>query len=146
MLLLSSFTLPVGRKLSEVIYCFVKLQGEKNISWFGNMQGHGKEYCFYILFLVALIFACVYYFQIAKKVQNATKQNYRGIYIMGYITLVVLSCVCMAIVVTPSAVMTMPMLEISLWNIAWYSLFFEIFSIIGMRMTNQGVHLGNCWK
>lgn len=146
MLLLSSFTLSGGRKLSEIFYHFVNLKGGNNTAWFGTMQGHGKEYCFYILLLVALIFAYVYYFQLAKKVQNATKQNYRGIFIMGYITLVVLSCVCMAIVVTPSAVMTVPMLEITVWNILWYSLFFEGFSLVFMGMTRQGVHLGNCWK
>lgn len=146
MLLLSSFTLSGGKKLSEIFYYFIKLKGENNIAWFGNMQGHGKEYCFYILLLVALVFAYVYYFQLAKKVQNATKQNYRGIFIMGYITLTVLSCVCMAIVVTPSAVLTTPMLEISLWNILWYSLFFEGFSLAFMSMTKQGIHLCNCWK
>lgn len=147
MLLLNSFTLPFGRKLSEVVYFFVKLKGEDNINWFGNMQGHGKEYCFYFLFLLSIAFVLIYYFGVACKVQNATKQNYRGIFIMGYITLVVLSCVGMAAFVSPSAVTTLPMLEICLWNLLWYSLLYEAWSLLVKGWSNaQNIHLKNCWK
>ena len=146
MLLLSSFSLSWGKKLSEVTYYIVKLKGEDNIGWFGSMQGHGKEYCFYILLLVALSFALAFYFGVASKVQNATKQNYRGMYIMGYIALVILSCIGMAVFVTPSAVKTLPMLEICLCNIFWYSVLFEVFSLLFKDLSKaQGVHLLNCW-
>lgn len=146
MILLSTFTLSWGKKLSEVVYNFVKLKGEDNIGWFGNMQGHGKEYCFYFLLLISLAFTLVFYFGVASKVQNATKQNYRGIYLMGYITLVVLSCIGIAAFVTPEAVMTMPMLEICLWNILWYSVLFEVFSLLVKDFSKaQNIHLLNCW-
>jgi len=147
MLLLNSFSLSFGKKLSEVTYYFVKLKGDDNILWFGNMQGHGKEYCFYFMLLLSIVFALVFYFGIASNVQNATKQNYRGIYFMGYITLVVLSCIGIAAFVTPSAVMSMPMLEICLWDILWYSIVFEVTSLLFKDLSNaQGLHLLNCWK
>lgn len=147
MTLLNSFTLSFGKKMSEFVYYFVKLKGDDNIAWFGNMQGHGKEYCFYFLLLISLAFVLVFYFGVASKVQNGTKQNYRGIYIMGYITLVVFSCIGIAAFVTPSAVMTLPMLEICLWNILWYSILYEVFSLLFKDLSKaQGLHLLNCWK
>lgn len=147
MLLLSTFTLPFGKKLSGVVYYFIKLKGNDNINWFGNMQGHGMEYCLYFLLLVSFAFVLLYYKVIAKKVQNATKQNYRGIFIMGYFTLVGLSCVGMAVFVTPSAVATFPMLEICLWDILWYGLLYEGLSQLFKGWSNaQNIHLTNCWK
>lgn len=147
MFLLNSFTLPFGKKLSEVVYYFIKLKGEDNINWFGNVSGHGKEYCFYMLLLVSVAFVAVFYFGVASKVQNATKQNYRGIYIMGYITLIVLSCVGIAAFVSPSAVTTIPMLEICLWDILWYSILYEGWSLLFKGMSKaQNIHLLNCWK
>ncbi len=146
MFVLSAFTLPLGKKLSEVVYFFIKLRGEDNINWFG-MLGHGKEYCFYFLLLLSLAFVLVYYFIVASKVQNATKQNYRGIFIMGYITLVVLSCVGMAAFVSPSAVATLPMLQICLWDLFWYSLLYESWSLLVKGWSNaQNIHLTNSWK
>lgn len=147
MLPLSAFTLPFGKKLSDVVYFFVKPIGADNINWFGNTLCHGKEYCFYFLFLLSIAFVLVYYFGVASKVQNATKQNYRGIFIMGYITLVVLSCVGMAAFVSPSAVATLPMLEICLWDILWYGLLYEAWSLLFKGRSNaQNIHLTNCWK
>ncbi len=147
MLLLSAFTLPFGKKLSEVVYFFIKLKGEDNINWFGSMSGHGKEYCFYFLLLLSLVFVLVYYFIVASKVQNATKQNYRGIFIMGYITLAVLSCVGIAAFVSPSAVATLPMLQICLWDLLWYTLLYESWSLLFKGWSNaQNIHLTNCWK
>lgn len=146
MLPLSAFTLPFGKKLSFVVYFFVKLKGSDNINWFGDKL-HGKEYSFYFLLLLSIAFVLVYYFGVASKVQNATKQNYRGIFIMGYITLVVLSCVGMASFVSPSAVATLPMLEICLWDILWYSVLYEVFSLLVKGWSNaQNIHLWNCWK
>ena len=146
MVLLSSFTLPFGVKLSRFAYFFVKLKDANTTNWFGA-QEHGKEYCLYCLLLVSLIFAFVFYRGVAKNVQNATMQNYRGIYFMGYITLVVLSCIAIAAMVTPAAVFTLPMLEICLWDIFWYSLLFEVCSLCLKHYSNaQGIHLLNCWK
>ena len=147
MLLLKSFTFNFGRKFSEVVYHFVRLKGQDNLDWFGTMSGHGKEYCFYILLLVSIIFVLMFYFGVARKVQNATKQNYRGIFVMGYITLVILNCVCIATFVSPSAVVTFPMLQICVWDILWYSIFYEVCSLLVKVYSNaQNLHLLNCWK
>ena len=100
-----------------------------------------------IALLLLSISALIYYFIVASKVQNATKQNYRGIFIMGYITLAVLSCVGIAAFVSPSAVATLPMLQICLWDLLWYTLLYESWSLLFKGWSNaQNIHLTNCWK
>lgn len=102
---------------------------------FGH-EGHGLEYCFLFLFGVSLVFTLIFYFGMATNVNNATPKNYLLTMLMGYIVLVATNYFGFATIFGNECISSMNLLKVSLIDILYYAILFELFSLAFKNMSN----------
>ena len=109
--------------------------------------GHGQEYCLWFLIIVSFLTAAIFYFGIAKNIQNATKKNYLSTYVMGYICLVAINYVGMQLIVDANVLTSFNMVKVCLVDILYYTILFEVASLIFKQFSDAGnIHLFNISK
>lgn len=140
-------------KLSNGLYQWLLDGREENykviFSNDGPGAGHGMEYCFFFMFGVSLITALIYYFGIASDINNATKKNYLSSWIMGFICLVAINYAGMEVILdgNASVLPSFNMVKICLIDIIYYSVLFEVFSLLFKDHSNaSNIHLLTAFK
>lgn len=123
-------------RLSSILYNWQMDASETNfVEVFGN-EGHGLEYCLFFLLGVPLLFTLLFYFGIAKNVNNATPKNYLLITLMGYIVLIAINYFGFAILFGNEVLSSTNLLKVSILDAAYYIVLFELFSLAWKKMSN----------
>ena len=102
---------------------------------FGH-EGHGMEYCLYILIGISLLFPLIFYFFIAKDVNNATPKNYLLMMLMGYIVLAAVNYLVIATIFGNELLSSTNLFWITILDIVYYILLFELWSWVFKGMSN----------
>ena len=102
---------------------------------FGH-EGHGMEYCLYILIGISLLFPLIFYFFIAKDVNNATPKNYLLMMLMGYIVLAAVNYLVIATIFGNELLSSTNLFWITILDIVYYMLLFELWSWVFKGMSN----------
>ena len=117
--------------LSEFIYSFVLNTRANDYHYFqnGHGYGYGMEYLFIALLVIPLVFCLYFYFVHASKLQNGTKNNYMVIFILGFLTLVVVDFVLMSTCAGyRNAFSSGNMWKVNLLDIIYYPVVYQLFS------------------
>lgn len=117
--------------LSEFIYSFVLNTRANDYHYFqnGHGYGYGMEYLFIALLVIPLVFCLYFYFVQASKLQNGTKNNYMVIFILGFLTLVVVDFVLMSTCAGyRNAFSSGNMWKVNLLDIIYYPVVYQLFS------------------
>lgn len=108
---------------------------ESYIEVFSPQGGHGMEYCLFFLLGISLVFTLVYYFGVASNIRQATPKNYLLTMVMGYIVLVAVNYLGIATLFSNDALTTFNLVKISLIDVVYYVVLFEVFSLIFKNMS-----------
>lgn len=94
--------------------------------------GFGIEKALFCLLAVSLLAVVFYYYILAQNATSATKKNYILTWVLGYIVLVFATYLTLVnTTLGGSEVWTSPnMIFIALINIVYYTIFFELFSLL----------------
>ena len=84
----------IFESLSEIFYSFVmntRASDYKEYFQNGHNYCNGMEYLFIALLLVPLCFCLYFYYVQAANLANGTKKNYIVIFLLGFLTLLVVN-------------------------------------------------------
>lgn len=118
-------------KISEILYAWLMNARDADYKFFQNGHGYGNgmEYLCIALLLVPLLFAVYFYFVQAKKLANATRNAYLVIFLLGLLTLIVVSYVTMySFVGYESVFLDGNMFKAMLGNLVYYTILYQLYS------------------
>lgn len=134
-------------RISEILYNWVlKAPGHKEFTQvYSNAQngGHGMMYTLIFLLVISIVAAAMYYFVVCRSVENATKKNYWIVCGLGLLTLIIVTVVGLRLIsgYNGPEYWSDNLLKLNLINIAYYAVFFEIWSLIFMPMSKSTKHM-----
>lgn len=116
----------------------------------GHSQPDGMMWTLVFVLCVSLIVALIYYFAVVKSnASNDTKSNYLMTYILGYVALVAVTFVGLPLLITKisiSHLLSLDMLMVCVANIVYYSLFFELWSLLFKKYVHSNTDLITIFK
>lgn len=90
---------------------------------------HGMAWCFIFMVGAALLSSAFYYFFVDSDAKKATPKNYLMVFVMGYILLVAVNYLGITSISGEDAYTTLNLLYITLVDIIYYTIVFELFSL-----------------
>lgn len=134
-------------KISEALYKWVLSapgHAEYHKVYDNSMTGGlGMMYTFIFLLVISICAAAIYYFVVSNtNVANATKKNYLTFYVLGLITLIVVTVVGLRLIsgYNGPEYWSDNLLKINLVNLLWYTLFFEVWSLLFKSPVSKSTH------
>lgn len=99
----------------------------------------GSEWEIILLLGVSVIAALIYYFVVAAKLRNATAANYFITFGISLLTMLLLTFFLLPVIVhcPISDIWDMNLLKFSLLTIFYYTLLFEVFSLVFMNLSRD---------
>lgn len=136
--------------LSEIVYSHVLNTRANDYHFFqnGHNYGNGLEYLFLALLIVPLCFCVYFYFVQASKLANGTKKNYMIIFLLGFLTLLVVDFVLMSTCAGHRNALTSGnMWKINIIDVIYYPIVYQLYSWFLKGMSNvPNVHLISCFS
>lgn len=137
-------------KLSEIFYPFVMNTRAADYHYFQNgpTYGNGLEYLFIALLVVPLLFCLYFYYAQASKVSNATKKNYLIIFLLGFLTLVVVNFVFMVTLSDyRNALGSANLWKINFIDAVYYIILYQLYSWFAKTGSKaRNIDLISCFK
>lgn len=117
--------------LSEKLYSFVMNTRASDWHFFQNGQTYhnGLEYLFIALLVIPLCFCLYFYFVQAANLANGTKKNYMVIFLLGFLSLLVVNFVLMyKCAGHPNAITSGNMWKINMIDVIYYPVMYQLYS------------------
>ena len=117
--------------LSEIFYSFVMNTRASDYQFFqnGHNYGNGLEYLFIALLVIPLCFCLYFYFVQASNLANGTKKNYMVIFLLGFLSLLVVDFVLMTTCAGHrNALTSWNMWKINMIDIIYYPVMYQLYS------------------
>ena len=132
----------IFKKISNAIYQWILNPDTDDYSVIYQYDdgGKGMFWCFWILMAVSLASVLIYYFVIVKGNQdNASRKNYLTTFVLGLITLIVVNIVVLKLCQSGNEcdLFTMNLLKINLIDIVYYTILFEVWSLVFKGMSED---------
>lgn len=101
-----------------------------------------------MLFIVTIATAYIFYFVVAKNAANATKNNYKVVFLLGMLVLWMVNLVIIPTIVDDwNYTFEMNNIVLSVVDTLCYIVLYEIVSLLIKDKSNaRHIHLLNCWK
>ena len=123
-------------RLSSFMYGWMMDATEESYNEVLSSQGgHGMEYCLFFLLGISLVFTLIYYFGVAADIRHATPKNYLLTMVMGYIVLAAVNYLGIATLFSNDALASFNLVKITLIDIVYYIVLFEVFSLMFKNMS-----------
>jgi hypothetical protein len=107
-----------------------------------NVQGkYGMTWGFVFMLGLSILFAAVYYFGVVSKLKNATSANYLTVFFLGMLAMLVVNAfVLPRITGFAGSVWTRNLLCYCLIDIVYYTVFYELWSLLFMPLSKDTGH------
>ena len=130
-------------KLSFYLYDWILEKGGAFHQVYENNGGRGMFWAFVFLLAVSIIAAAIFYFGVSKTIEKANKKNYWTVFLLGMLTLVIVTVVGLRLITgyAKPDFWSMNLLKLNLINIAYYLVLFEVWSLVFMPMSKATVHM-----
>lgn len=122
----------IFESLSEIFYSFVmntRASDYKEYFQNGHNYCNGMEYLFIALLLVPLCFCLYFYYVQAANLANGTKKNYIVIFLLGFLTLLVVNFVLLSTCAGyKNALTSGNMWKVNMIDVIYYPIMYQLYS------------------
>lgn len=136
-------------RLSEILYKKIPVLSAPGHNEYHqvyeNVQGanFGMMWAFVFLLVVSISAAAIYYFVVSQSIEKANKKSYWTVCGLGLFTLIIVTVVGLRLISGYNApdYWSVNLLKLNLFNIVYYAIFFELWSIVFLPMSKATVHM-----